>query len=107
MFETIWDFLKSFIGSRGVQIIARYAGNGLTAAATYFHLTIAADDQAKTATVLGTIAAAGLCWVIDHISHAIQKDKSLSDAFRLPPYTVLMFGLLIPAFACLSGCKPV
>ncbi len=101
MFE-FWEFLKTIIGTRVVQIIARYLGNGLSALIAYFSLSIPSDDQAKATTVIATIIGAVLCWGVDHLSHSIQKEDNdpIKDVFRFPPTLILL--VLLPL---LGGCS--
>lgn len=66
------DFIKDLIASRGTQLLARYAANGLIALGTKFALTISVDDANATGKVAAAFVGAGACWAIDHFSHAAQ-----------------------------------
>ena len=70
------DFIKDLLLTRGVQVGSRYIGQGLTALATYLHVT---GDPATVNTSAGFIASlvgAGLGIAIDHFSHAKQAEAA-------------------------------
>jgi len=68
------EILKTLVSSRGVQLIARYAGIGLVWLAAKAQATVEQTQIDATATVVGTLAAGGVCLLIDFISHKFQKD---------------------------------
>lgn len=68
------DFLKDLITTRVPQVAVRYIGQGLTALATYLHVTGDPATVNTSAGFIATLGAAGICAVIDHFSHAKQAE---------------------------------
>jgi hypothetical protein len=69
------DFLKDLIATRGVQLIARYAGVGLVALGTKLSVELTPDQVSNTSSAVAAFVAAGICALIDHFSHAKQADE--------------------------------
>ena len=67
------DFLKDIISTRGAQLVARYAGVGLTALGTYLGATIPAANLSSVAETVGALVVAAVLFAIDHWSHKEQK----------------------------------
>ncbi len=67
------EVLKALIGTRGVQLVARYAGIGLVWLAAKAQVTMEQTQIDATSTVVGTLVAGGLCLLVDLISHKFQK----------------------------------
>lgn len=66
------DYLKELIATRGVQLLARYAANGLMLLAGKYAFAASQDDVNATAHLAATAVAALACWTIDHYSHSKQ-----------------------------------
>lgn len=66
------DLLKDLISNRGVQLLARYGGNALMALGTKYAVEVSADDANAAAKIAAAFVGAGICWLIDHYSHAKQ-----------------------------------
>lgn len=69
----MWDSIKALIATRGVQLLSRYAGVGLTWLAAQAHLTPQTGEVDTTATFVASLVGAAVCFVIDHFSHSEQK----------------------------------
>jgi hypothetical protein len=70
------ETLKALIMSRGVQLVARYAGVGLVWVAGKAAVTIPAADATGATNVVGLLAGAGACLLVDLIAHKFQKDEA-------------------------------
>ena len=67
------EILKQLVGSRGVQLVSRYAAVGITWLAAQAKVTADAAQIDATAQVVAMLAAGGVCLLIDLVSHSIQK----------------------------------
>ncbi len=67
------DWIKSLISTRDTQVAARYIGVGLTALSSYLGAKMG-EDFSGAAGALGSLVSAGLLFVLDHYSHAKQKE---------------------------------
>jgi hypothetical protein len=67
------DTIKSLIMTRGVQLLARYSGVGLAMLAGKASVELPAADAAGAANTVGLLVGAGLCLLIDLISHWWNK----------------------------------
>jgi small neutral amino acid transporter SnatA (MarC family) len=67
------EILKQLVGSRGTQLVSRYAAVGLTWLAAQAKVTADAAQVEATAGFVAMLAAGGVCLLIDLISHSIQK----------------------------------
>jgi hypothetical protein len=70
------ETLENLIMSRGAQLIARYAGVGLAWLAGKAAVAIPAADGASTSNVVGLLAAAGVCLLVDLIVHKFSASTA-------------------------------
>ena len=73
------DQLKDFVSTRGVQLLSRYLGQGLSTAAVYLHVTGDPATVHTSASFLATLIGAGVCAALDHYSHTQQATIPLSE----------------------------
>lgn len=71
----MWETIKDLISTRGVQLIARYSGVGITALATKFSMEVKPEDADGFSKVIAVFIVGGICFAIDHFSHAKQADE--------------------------------
>lgn len=69
------DTIKALIMSRGVQLLSRYAGVGLALLAGKASVQIPEADAAGASNTVAMLVCAGVCLLIDLISHKLQKTE--------------------------------
>ena len=70
----MWDTVKNLLQTRGVQLLSRYAGVGLTWCAAKVGVVLAADQLTSASSGLSLLAIGGLCFGIDLWIHSAKKD---------------------------------
>ena len=79
------DYIKELIATRGVQLMARYAANGLMLLAGKYAFAASQDDVNATAHLAATAVAALACWAISSRTVAASALPSRIRAVMVNP----------------------
>lgn len=101
----MWELAKTLIVSRGGQLAARLASQGILFLAGLLSVNLESGSVEVTAQVIGTLALAAVLALFDLIVHKILNPKS-PEAPSARPLALLAVLLLLPALSGCWGTKP-
>lgn len=77
----IWDTVKDFLSTRGVQLGARWILTyAIMPLATYLGIKLGDDQAAQAAVILATILVAGAVNLIERFAHKTQQQDVIGRA---------------------------
>lgn len=68
------ELLRAFLSSRGTQVVARYIGTAAAMLAARWGLNVDSADLSSFSATAGAMLVWIACAVLDHYSHAKQKE---------------------------------